>query len=92
MRGNMTKTNVYTKSTKDGVPAKSARNRELNSNADMNTLWKWADLQVAHQKKAAVTATSTVGQPAMNDGVGARRMKNGSRYGERKLTNPKRKS
>ena len=77
MRGNMTKTNVYTKSTKDGVPAKSARNRELNSNADMNTLWKWADLRAAYQETATVTATVTVAQPATNDGVGARRMKNG---------------
>ena len=90
MRGNVTKTNVSTtKSTKDGVPAKFARNWELNSNVDTNTLRKWVDLRAAHQKKAAVAATTTVGQPATNDGVGARRMKHGLRCGERKLTNLK---
>ena len=84
----MTKTNVSTtKSTKDGVPAKSARNWELNSNAETNTRQKWADLQAAYQETAAVTATATAEQSATNDGVGARRMKNGQRYRERKLTN-----
>ena len=78
MRGNMTKTNVSTsKITKDGVPAKSARNWELNSNANKNTLQKWADLQAAYQETATVAATVTVAQPATNDSVGARRMING---------------
>ena len=44
-RGNMTKKNVSTtKSIKDGVPAKYARNYELNSNIATNTLRTWADL------------------------------------------------
>ena len=87
MRGNVTKTNVSTtKSTKDGVAAKFARNWELNSNADTNTLRKWADLRAAYQKTAAVAATATVAQPATKDCVGAQRMKHGLRYGERKLT------
>ena len=88
MRGFMTKKNVSTtKSTKDGIPAKYARNWELNSNVATNTLRTWADLQAAHQKKAAAAARATVVKPAMNGGVGARKMKNGLRYGERKLTN-----
>ena len=37
---------------------------------------------------AAAAAKVTVVKPAMNDGVGARKMTNGLRYGERKLTNP----
>jgi hypothetical protein len=87
-RGNMKKTNVSTtKSIKDGVPAKYARNWTLNSNVPTNTLRTWADLRAAHQKKAAAAAKATVVTPAMNDGVGARMMENGLRYGERKLTN-----
>jgi len=43
-------------------------------------------LQAAYQKTAAVAATLTVAEPATNDDVGASRMKNGLRYGERKLT------
>ncbi len=78
MQGNMMKTNVSTtKSTKDGVPAKSARNWESHSNTDNTTLQPWADLQAAYQETATVTATVTVVRPATNDGVGARRMKNG---------------
>ena len=87
MRGNMTKTNVSTtKSTKDGVPAKFGRNWKINSNADTNTLQQWVDLQAVHQKTAAVAATATVKQPATNEGMGAWRMKNGLRYGGKKLT------
>ncbi len=92
MRGYMKKTNVSTtKSIKDGVPAKYARNWELNSNAAKNTLRTWVDLRAAHRKKAAATAKATVVKPAMNGGVGARKMKNGLRYEERKLTNLERK-
>ena len=77
MRGNMTKKNVSTtKSIKDGVLAKYARNWELNSNVTTNTLRTWADLQAAHQKKAAAAARATVVKPAMNDGVGAWKMTN----------------
>ena len=68
----MTKKNVSTtKSTKDGVPAKSARNWEPPSNANKTTLRQWADLRAAYRETATVTATVTVAQPAMNDGVGA---------------------
>jgi len=38
-------------------------------------------------EEAAAAAKATVVKPAMNGGVGARKMKNGLRYGERKLTN-----
>ena len=72
---------------KDGVPAKYARNWTLNSNVTTNILRTWVDLQAAHRKKAAAAAKATVVTPAMNDGVGARMMKIGLRYGERKLTN-----
>ena len=65
------------KSTKDGDQAKSARNWESPSNTNKITLQPWADLQAAYQEKATVTATVTVAQPATNDGVRARRMKNG---------------
>jgi hypothetical protein len=78
MRGNMTKTNdSTTKSTKDGVPAKSARNWESPSNADKTTLRQWADLRAVYWETATVTATVTVAQRATNDSVGAWRMKNG---------------
>ena len=88
MQGNMKKTNVSTtKCTKDGVPEKYARNWKLNLNVATNTLRTWADLRAAHRKKAAAAAKATVVKPAMNDGVGAWKMKNGLRYGERKLTN-----
>ena len=84
----MKKTNVSTtKSIKDGVPAKYARKWTLNSNVAKNILWTWADLQAAHWRKAAAAAKVTVVTPAMNDGMGARMMENGLRYGERKLTN-----
>ena len=39
------------------------------------------------RKEAAAAAKAKVVRPAMNDGVGARTMENGLRYGERKLTN-----
>jgi hypothetical protein len=84
----MKKKNVSTtKSIKDGVPAKYARNWTLNSNVATNILWTWADLRAVHWKKAAAAAKATVVTPAMNDGVGARKMENELRYGERKLTN-----
>ena len=84
----MTKTNVSTtKSIKDGIPAKYARKWTLNSNVDMSILRTWVDLRAVHQKKAAAAAKAKVVTPAMNDGVGARTMENGLRYGERKLTN-----
>jgi hypothetical protein len=44
-------------------------------------------LRAVHRKKAAAAAKATVVTPAMNDGVGARMMENGLRYGERKLAN-----
>jgi hypothetical protein len=44
-------------------------------------------LRAVHRKKAAAAARVTMATPAMNDGVGARMMKIGLRYGERKLTN-----
>ena len=84
----MKKKNVSTtKSIKDGVPAKYARQWTLNSNVDRNTLRTWADLPAVHQKKAAAAAKAKVVTPAMNDGVGARTMENGLRYGKRELTN-----
>ena len=84
----MTKKNASTtKSIKDGVPAKYARKWTSNSNVDRSILRTWADLRAAHRKKADAAAKATVVTPAMNDGVGARKMKNGLRYGERKLTN-----
>ncbi len=87
-RGNMTKKNVSTtKSIKDGVPAKYARNWTLNSNVARNILLTWVDLRAGHRKKAVVAAKATVVTPAMNDGVGARMMENGLRSGDRKLTN-----
>ena len=73
--------NSTTKSIKDGVPAKYARKRTLNSNVDRNTLRTWAELRAVHQKKAAAAAKAKVVTPAMNDGVGARTMENGLRYG-----------
>ena len=44
-------------------------------------------MQAVHRKKAAAAAKATVETPARNDGVGARMMIIGLRYGERKLTN-----
>ena len=83
----MKKKNVSTtKSIKDGIPAKYARKWTLNSNVDRNTLRTWADLPAVHQKKAAAAAKAKVVTPTMNDGVGARMMENGLRYGERELT------
>ena len=88
MRGNMTKTNVSTtKSTKDGVPAKYANNWTLNSNVATNIPRTWAALRAVHRKKAVAAATVTAATPVRNDGVGARKMTSGLRYGERKLTN-----
>ncbi len=76
--GKHDKKNVSTtKSTKDGVPAKSARNWESPSNANKTTLQPLADLRAVYQETATVTGTVTVAQPATNDGVEARRMKNG---------------
>jgi len=87
-RGNMTKKNASTtKSIKDGVQAKYARKWTSNSNVDRSILRTWADLRAVHQKEAAAAATAKVVRPAMNDGVGARMMENGLRYGERTLTN-----
>ena len=57
----------------------------------MNTLRTWVDLQAAHWKKAAAEVKATAVTLVMNDGVGARMMENGLRYGERKLTNFKEK-
>ncbi len=84
----MKKTNVSTtKSIRDGVPAKYASNWTLSSNVATNILRTWAVLRAVHRKKAAAAAKVTAETPARNDGVGARMMKSGLRYGERKLTN-----
>ena len=87
--GSTRQTNASTtKSTKDVDPAKYARNWESHSNADTNYLRAWAGLRwAAHRRTAAAAAmTATAWQPVTNDGAGARMVKNGLRYGERKLT------